>query len=307
MPPDDTDSEPETAFCINCGEEISADAELCPECGSGQVPENLGTTETSDNIKQSGFTSWAIGFKPGQTGRNILVGIVYLLFLSFGIPLLIYGYVCENPEKSKYVAWITGALFILVALGAFVAGSTRGIIAGGLSLVIGLLFLPVVREKLSIESPPGITEGNTSRRNLLTGVAYGLGSMVVVGAALPATETDTTDADGATSSGDGGSGSTDGTEEVNSSPEFSVRIVYSDSWQGAISVTGGGSSQSESISGRGTERIEITGDVDILSANAQKQDDSSSELTVEILHNGDIASEASTASAYGVAQTSKSF
>lgn len=88
--------------------------------------------------------------------------------------------------------------------------------------------------------------------------------------------------------------------------EFAVRIGYAGDWQGAVSVTGGGSSQTESISGSGTEVVEITGDVDIISANAQKQDDSSQELTVQILQDGQVIAEADTASGYGVAQVSES-
>jgi hypothetical protein len=90
-------------------------------------------------------------------------------------------------------------------------------------------------------------------------------------------------------------------------PEFSVRISYSDAWQVALSVTGSGTSQSESISGRRTETIEITGSVGIISVNAQKQDDTGNELTVQILHTGDVVAEASTRSAYGLAQASQSF
>lgn len=89
-------------------------------------------------------------------------------------------------------------------------------------------------------------------------------------------------------------------------PEYSIRISYSGSWQGAVSVAGAGSSQTESISGSGTRTVEITGSVDIISVNAQKQDDSSARITVQILHNGEVIAESSTASPYGVAQTSTS-
>jgi hypothetical protein len=47
--------------------------------------------------------------------------------------------------------------------------------------------------------------------------------------------------------------------------------------------------------------------VDIVSVNAQKQDDSASTLTVEIRHHGEVVAEASTSAEYGVAQTSTRF
>lgn len=89
--------------------------------------------------------------------------------------------------------------------------------------------------------------------------------------------------------------------------EFVVRIIYDGEWQGSLSVTGGGSSDSRSIEGAGEQTIEIEREVDIISVNAQKQDDSSGELTVQILRNGEVAAESSTSAEYGVAQTSQSF
>lgn len=307
MAPNDANSDAGTAFCINCGEEISSDTDFCPECGSSQNPESLETVEESDTAKNRGFTSWAIGFKPGKTGRNVLVGIAYLLFLGIGIPLLIYAYLVENPEKTKYVSVLAGVLFILVGLGTLADGSIRGIVAGVIAIIIGVLFIPQVREKLSIGSPPGISEGNTARRNLLTSIGYGIGGVIIIGAIAPETESSSLDTDGGSNSGGGGGAESSGGSESTSGPEFAASILYSGSWQGALSVTGGGSSTSESISGTGTQTIEITGDVDIISVNAQKQDDSAEELAVQILYNGDVAAEASTTSEYGVAQTSESF
>jgi hypothetical protein len=88
---------------------------------------------------------------------------------------------------------------------------------------------------------------------------------------------------------------------------YSIRIDYRGAWQGAVSLTGGGSSTTESISGSGPTTIEITGEPDIVSANAQKQDSGGGTLTIEIRHDGEVVARATTSAQYGVAQVSESF
>jgi len=86
-----------------------------------------------------------------------------------------------------------------------------------------------------------------------------------------------------------------------------VRVAYAGEWSGALSVTGGGESTSRSISGAGTETVEVTGTVDIVSVNAQKRDRGAGGLTVQVRHDGAVVAESSTTSEYGVAQASESF
>lgn len=231
----DTSGPDKKTYCSNCGELLATTANYCTECGTGQTVKTAASTDT----ESGGFSSWAIGFVPGSTLRNILIAFSYLVFYFVGIPLLLYGYWNRGGKYKERTYSLLGALCI------------------GL---VGTIFLAAI-----------------------IGIAVG-----------PVEDTSTSQGIEPTST----------PEPV---PEFSVRISYSGSWQGALSVTGGGSSQSESISGSGTESIEITGDVDIISVNAQKQDDSSSDITVQILNDGGVVSEASTSSAYGVAQTSQSF
>lgn len=250
-------------YCRSCGEVIKKEAEICPNCG----------------VRNENSTSQKNTYKspiPSESNK-----------------VLKYG---------TYLAWIWGGLLILISFAAFADGTIRGIIGGVVALALGILFLPIVRQKSGVENLPGMGEEETGRRNVLLGIAYGFGSMVAVGTALPETETDTPS--GASTNGGGDTADSGG---GGSSPEFAVRIDYGGSWQGSISVTGGGSSQTESISSSGTETMEISGDVDIIAANAQKQDNSSAELTVQILNNGDVVAEASTTSAYGVAGTSQTF
>jgi hypothetical protein len=95
----------------------------------------------------------------------------------------------------------------------------------------------------------------------------------------------------------------DSTEDSNGSgSSYEVRIEYDGEWSG--SVGSGGSTSS--VDGSGTETIEIDGSPDIISANAQKQDDSSNELTIQILEDGEVVEEGSTTASYGVAQISHS-
>lgn len=78
-----------------------------------------------------------------------------------------------------------------------------------------------------------------------------------------------------------------------------VKISYSGKWSGALG-TGG---STKSISGSGEEVIDID-ESGVVSVNAQKQDGSSKELTVQILKDGKVVEESSTDAEYGVASVS---
>lgn len=88
------------------------------------------------------------------------------------------------------------------------------------------------------------------------------------------------------------------TESGNPNSTYKVRISYEGEWTGSI-VSG---DSSRSIDGSGTTTIDVEGSPLIVSANAQKQDDSSRELTVAILEDGEVVAEQSTGASYGVAQ-----
>lgn len=226
------------SYCAACGEQIVSSVAYCPACGERHV--TRGTASTDSVPDSSGVTSWAIGFTPGSTLRNVFVGLAYVCFYVIGVPLLLYAYWNRGGQYRKRTYYAVGILGV-----GFVA--ILGLAA------VGAAFAPA-------------GEAGTSQD-----------------VTQPTTPTP---------------------EPV---PEFSVRIVYDGSWQGALSVTGAGSSTTESISGSGTRSLELTGGVDIVSVNAQKQDDSGAVLKVQILHEGTVVSEASTNAAYGVAQTSQSF
>ncbi|KZX10698.1 hypothetical protein [Methanobrevibacter curvatus] len=84
---------------------------------------------------------------------------------------------------------------------------------------------------------------------------------------------------------------------------YQIKIIYDGEW---TSVAGGIDS-SNSYDGNGNKTIDLA-DVsgDIVSANAQKQDGSSSKLTIQILKDGKVIKEGSTTAAYGVAQITSS-
>lgn len=211
-----------------------------------------------------------------------------------------------------------GAWLVALVAGAFtVFGGVLGLgfvftsplasaaiwVASGLMLLAGVLAIPQVRE----------TMGNRIGKPLSSGVSAAVvGSVIFVSflifmtglmGGMMALPTDTTGSSASYSDSDTGSDPV--TTPEPDVPELAVRVQYPGDWQGAVSITGGGSSQTESVSGSGTEVIEITGDVDIVSANAQKQDGSSQRLTIQILQNGDVIAEADTTSEYGVAQVSE--
>lgn len=205
-------SENDTSYCMNCGEEIAASTEFCPECGVSQDPEQIGETE-GDTPTDAGFTSWALGFKPGSTGRNILVGTAYFLSSIIGIFVLVYSYLKENPESGSTFAWVLGILLVLAGLGGLTDGTAQGVIGGVIAVLVGTAALPIVRDRIGIGNPPpGIEEGNTARRNAMVSVGYGLGALSVAGAALPGAESSRSSSDGGSTDGgsnDGG-GSSDG-------------------------------------------------------------------------------------------------
>lgn len=153
---------------------------------------------------------------------------------------------------------------------------------------------------------PGMRPGSTIR-NLVLASVYVVLILAVIGAAAGPTDTGDTATTNAGSVDDTNAGGGDATATEASASGYAVKIEYSGEWSGALSVTSSGGSSSESISGVGSQTIEIDGSPDIISANAQKRDGGSGTITVKIIEDGEVVSEASSSSEYGVAQTSKSF
>ena len=94
----------------------------------------------------------------------------------------------------------------------------------------------------------------------------------------------------------------DGNNNVEQITGKQVKSIYDGEWSGAA----GDVSSINSISGSGDETIDMPDDASLISANAQKKDGSSNELTIQILKDGKVVKESSTTAEYGVAQVSAS-
>lgn len=179
---------------------------------------------------------------------------------------------------------------------------------------------------------PGISSENSRKRNVAVGVVYAFVFFMVIGAAAPPEDGGTNESSAAATdvpTEKMTSVSTDKatqkatakstakpTEKSTPTPTpeptptptptpeqettYTVKISYDGSWRGAL----GGDGSIRSVSGSGTETFELDGEPSIISANAQKKDSGSGELTVTILENGEEVSSQSTTAEFGVAQTS---
>lgn len=199
---------------------------------------------------------------------------------------------------KRYLNWGLGIFVGLMGLGALSGGGT-GVLAAVVFVGVASLIIPPTRERIF-----DTIDYEMSRRAFIGILVVGL---LVGGALAP----DTTD-----NSNEGVSGESDDVAEADNQPATSdnanagsddtnvdgvaVRVVYSGAWSGSLSTDSG---MSRSIDGEGTGVIPIDeDDIDLVSANAQKQDQSSEELTIQILHNGDVVGETSTTAEFGVAQ-----
>lgn len=220
------------------------------------------------------------------------------------------------PKLVSALPWVLGVFFILAGLGTLTGGGNiiRALVAGMIMIATGAFSLPPVREHLEpVADSKGI---ELSRGIVIVVVLVGIvaGTMIAPTTEASTTEDTVSDVDatgtGASSSGTSDSGSSnDASNSVadssgSSISTFAIRVQYSGSWSSAASVSNSQESTSQSYSGTGTETIEITGEPDIISANAQKKDGSSETLIIQILEDGEVIGEASTSSEYGVAQTS---
>lgn len=78
--------------------------------------------------------------------------------------------------------------------------------------------------------------------------------------------------------------------------EVQVRIIYEGSWIGSIKDQDG----TRTISDSGNESFSASGGV--ISANAQKQDTTDREITIQIVVNGEVERERSSTSKFGIVQ-----
>ena len=75
------------------------------------------------------FTEWAYGFRPGRTGRNVLIGVVYWFTIFVSIFVLVYGWY-QNADRVSDAS--KGGITFLAILVVFMyAASGIGAIATG--------------------------------------------------------------------------------------------------------------------------------------------------------------------------------
>ncbi|NEU55497.1 hypothetical protein [Halorussus sp. MSC15.2] len=146
-----------------------------------------------------------------------------------------------------------------------------------------------------------------SRRQFLTASASAL-SLALAGCSGGETSegSDTTTGDGGgdtETTSDDASETTTSTAQSSGSSSFAVKVVYDGEWQGSISAGG----SAKSIQGSGTKTVDISGEPNIVSANAQKKDGGGdAKLTIQILKDGEVVKKSSTTAEYGMAQTTYS-
>lgn len=93
-------------------------------------------------------------------------------------------------------------------------------------------------------------------------------------------------------------------DEIGSAPagsgsHFSVHVTYDGSWAGAVGQPG----SMQSVSGSGSKTIDVDGSPEIVATTVHKTDDSTGELTVQIVEDGSVVKEASTTSSESVTVT----
>lgn len=198
---------------------------------------------------------------------------------------------------KRYLNWGLGIFVGLIGLAAL---SDGGVLAALVFAGIATLIIPPTREQVF-----DLIDYEVSRRAFIGVLVVGL----VIGVALAPDTTDNTEegvssqpadvaeADDQQAASDDNANA--GGDDTNGDG-VAVRVVYSGAWAGSLGTNSG---MSRSIEGEGTTVIPIEEDnVNFVSANAQKQDQSSEELTIQVLHDGDVVGETSTTAEFGVAQ-----
>lgn len=90
--------------------------------------------------------------------------------------------------------------------------------------------------------------------------------------------------------------------------ETYVEVEYDGNWQGSFGTEGGQRTVSRNSAsfgapeGNDTSYVTVDDDANIVSANAQKRDNSNGELTIRVIHRDGVYAEESTSAEYGVAQ-----
>lgn len=235
------------------------------------------------------------GMKPGSTGRNAIVGLVYgVVALSIG-PFILALIILASP------------LLAAIAVGKNYKGAADKLSglpgidpeAGLQSAVVAFVCVVLLLAVVSAIVPAEDTEqaSDEAGADAATDTPAPTDEMTTTATEAEQTTDEQTETEAPETEAPV-------TEEPNpeeaSGDGYQVRVSYDGEWSGAIGKEG----TTRSVDGSGTETFDIEGDPFIVSGNAQKQDAGSGELTIQILEDGEVISEQSTTAEYGVASTS---
>jgi peptide/nickel transport system permease protein len=106
---------------------------------------------------------------------------------------------------------------------------------------------------------------------------------------------------------DGGADTTDEIPTQTPEPGIQVRIGYGGEWQLHLEVTSNGTMNDRSLSGTGSEVVDIDPNTSRIRATVEKRDDSSEALTVQLTVDGAIVALGTAPDEYDTVQVSESF
>lgn len=250
------------------------------------------------------------GMKPGSTGRNVVVGLIYGIIGLITAPLLLPLVVLISPVVAAVAVGknYRGAADKLSGLPGI--DPSAGLQSGVVAFVGVVLLLAVVgavapaddseaTESAATPTPEAQEQAQTAAETEAQEQTEAQTSAPGTETEAPETETPEPEPTPEPETETPAPEPEPETEE-SSGDGYQVRISYDGEWQGAL----GGDASTRSVDGSGTETFDIKGDPFVVSANAQKMDSGSGELTVQILNDGEVVSEQSTTAEYGVASTS---
>lgn len=180
-------------FCIHCSAPLQTGSKFCQECGK-ETKLGAGTPQEQRKSHDEGTES--------ESGSDTLSTV------------------------GKGSAYLWGAFLMILALGLLSIGTTGSKVSGVIVLLMGFLFFPIVRDGVGIGNLPGIGERHSGRRNVLTGIGYGMGSLFVSVLGLTAgagtSNSDVPDTD----SGDVGDGGSNGIQDTPTEESYPDAYAY---------------------------------------------------------------------------------
>ncbi len=293
--------------CENCGSDISETTKFCPDCGS---PAPKGEKENVEGYK-SNYILLIWPFVGVWLFFLGLIGVFLFVVISAIIVFIDSNKICIHKKELGLdpLTWVPVLWAILV-------------------LLVWILWYPVYlyKRREIFETGRELPRTKTTSGKIAIGVLAILFVIIVgtigIGSSAPATPTLSSDY---STSHTAYSPTVHTTQISNPTAAYTrsytpypttayptkiptvsrdsgvtVRIIYSGSWAGAVGDLG----SITSVEGFGNTDYPMIGNPQIVSANAQKKDDSNKKLTIQIIQDGNIVKQASTTASYGLAQVS---